>query len=463
MTALPTWWAIAPLGALVSNLDSQRVPVNAKERTARQGDVPYFGAAGQVGWIDTPLFDEPLLLLGEDGVQFFEPERRKAYMISGPSWVNNHAHVLGAHSGVNLAYLMHYLNQFDYRGYANGTTRLKLTRAAMDRIPVAVAPAAEQERIVAAIEEAFSLLDAGETALHNTRTRLKRMRDSVLIAAVTGQLVPQDPTGTPADKLLAGLGVSSTADVSELPAVPPSWAWARLGELAEVVGGVTKDAKRQGDTGNVEVPYLRVANVQRGYLDLTAIATIRVPEAKATQLALHAGDVLFNEGGDRDKLGRGWVWDGQIPGCIHQNHVYRARLADGIEPRFVSWWGNTFGRGWFEFHGKQTTNLASINLTTLKSFPVPLPPLEEQSRIVAEVERLFSFIEAAERAVEAGLARSKGLRRSVLKAAFEGRLVEQDPSDEPASVLLGRIAAERATVAPRNRALRAVRGKVVAS
>jgi type I restriction enzyme S subunit len=194
----------------------------------------------------------------------------------------------------------------------------------------------------------------------------------------------------------------------------------------------------------VEVPYLRVANVQRGFLDLSGVTTIRVPPEKAEALALRPGDVLFNEGGDRDKLGRGWVWSGEIDGCIHQNHVFRARLIEGFEPKFVSWHGNTFGRRWFEEHGRQTTNLASLNLTTLKSFPVPAPPLAEQRRIVAEVERQLSLADAMAAEIDRALKRSAVLRRSILDLAFGGRLVPQDPSDEPASVLLERIRAERA-------------------
>ena len=110
--------------------------------------------------------------------------------------------------------------------------------------------------------------------------------------------------------------------------IPASWAWTTLGEIAEVVGGVTKDTKKQSDPALPEMPYLRVANVQRGYLDLREITKIRVPESTLAKLRLLPGDVLLNEGGDRDKLGRGWVWDGQIPNCIHQNHVFRARLPE---------------------------------------------------------------------------------------------------------------------------------------
>ena len=131
-------------------------------------------------------------------------------------------------------------------------------------------------------------------------------------------------------------------------------------------GGVTKDSKREADPGYVEYPYLRVANVQRGFLDLSVVTTIRAHHDKAEKLVLQHGDILFNEGGDRDKLGRGWVWEGQIENCIHQNHVFRARLTNGgFDPYFISMHANTWGQRWFERHGKQTTNLASINLATL--------------------------------------------------------------------------------------------------
>jgi type I restriction enzyme S subunit len=150
---------------------------------------------------------------------------------------------------------------------------------------------------------------------------------------------------------------------------------------------------------------------------------IEAPEAEIEDLRLRSGDVLFTEGGDRDKLGRGWIWDNQLPECIHQNHVFRARLfSEVVSPRFISWWGNSFGQLYFQKEGKQTTNLASINLTKLSAFPVPLPPTEEQHRIIAEVERRLSVADEMEAQVDAGLQRAERLRRAILKRAFEGKL-----------------------------------------
>ena len=212
--------------------------------------------------------------------------------------------------------------------------------------------------------------------------------------------------------------------------IPASWAWTTLGEIAEVVGGVTKDTKKQSDPALPEVPYLRVANVQRGYLDLREITKIRVPESTLAKLRLLPGDVLLNEGGDRDKLGRGWVWDGQIPNCIHQNHVFRARLPEEtVLPRFLALYINDPARQWFDQHAAQSVNLASISLSTIKQLPVPLPPLDEQRRIVATLEDHLSRASLGDQNLRQARLRSSALRRSLLDAAVSGRLVPRGSSN----------------------------------
>ena len=409
----PPGWTQAALSDLVTVLDKMRVPLNKTERSKRRGTVPYYGATGQVDCVDGALFDEELLLLGEDGAPFLDPSKPKSYIIGGPSWVNNHAHVLRAENGLtsNL-YLKHYLDFVDYRPHVTGTTRLKLTQRAMRSIPVSLPSVTEQERIVTAVEEHFSRLDATDTALAAAQRRLDALRRS------------------------------AAAELFDRP----DWTWTTLSEIAELKGGVSKDSKREADPEYVEYPYLRVANVQRGFLDLSVVTTIRADRHKAKKLVLEHGDILLNEGGDRDKLGRGWVWEGQIENCIHQNHVFRARLTGGdFDPYFVSMHANTWGQQWFETHGKQTTNLASINLTTLKSFPVPAPSLEDQQAVVAELQSIAGAEHRLQADLDRAQGRSRTLRRSILAKAFTGQLVPQDPTDESASVLLDCIAASRAT------------------
>lgn len=231
--------------------------------------------------------------------------------------------------------------------------------------------------------------------------------------------------------------------ITGFPSLPESWLWVRLDSMASLKGGLTKDAKRRINNGR-KVPYLRVANVQRGYLDLNEIKEIEASEEVISELRLECGDILFNEGGDRDKLGRGWIWQGELPECIHQNHVFRARLySNEVSNKFVSWFGNTYGQEYFLKEGKQTTNLASINLTKLSAFPVPLPPNEEQTVIVEEIEKRISMANESEKNIDQSLKRSNRLRQSILKRAFEGKLVPQDSNDEHVKVLLERIEANK--------------------
>lgn len=226
--------------------------------------------------------------------------------------------------------------------------------------------------------------------------------------------------------------------------MPESWLWVRLDSLGSLKGGITKDAKRRVNNGR-QVPYLRVANVQRGYLDLDKMKEIEASEEIISELRLELGDILFNEGGDRDKLGRGWIWQEELPECIHQNHVFRARLySKEVSNKFVSWFGNTYGQRYFLKEGKQTTNLASVNITKLSAFPVPLPPNEEQTVIVEEIYYRLSLADESEKNMDQSLKCADRLRQSILKRAFEGKLVPQDPGDEHASVLLERIRAEKA-------------------
>lgn len=230
--------------------------------------------------------------------------------------------------------------------------------------------------------------------------------------------------------------------------LPPGWRRILLRDLGEIVGGLTKGKKRRPDDVLQPVPYLRVANVQRGWLDLGEVKLIDATAAEVSALQLRHGDVLFNEGGDRDKLGRGAIWRDELPLCIHQNHVFRLRVREGADPQFVSAYGNSSeAQQYFLGSGKQTTNLASINISTLGALPVYLPPLNEQRRIVAKLEALQARSRRAREALDTVPALLEKLRQSILAAAFRGDLTKdwraQHPDVEPASELLKRIRSER--------------------
>lgn len=360
----------------------------------------------------------------------------------------------------------------------------KINQQDLEAVRLPLPPLGEQHRLVQRADEQLTRVESASRSLHRVRANLGRYRAAVLGAACEGRLVPTEaelarqegrkfePATVLLERILAERRARWEADElarltargkaprggewrhrytdpdrvdpAELPRLPTGWTWAALSAIADLKGGITKGQRRREGDEVRPVPYLRVANVQRGYLDLSEVKEIEAPESKIRELLLRPGDVLFNEGGDRDKLGRGWVWQGEISECIHQNHVFRARLyTEDVHPKFLSWYGNSLAQRYFMEEGKQTTNLASINLTKLGALPVPLPPRAEQARIVAEVERRLSALDALEATVELDLRRADRLRQAVLKRAFEGKLVPQDPTDEPASALLERVRVSR--------------------
>lgn len=184
---------------------------------------------------------------------------------------------------------------------------------------------------------------------------------------------------------------------SPLGWIPQEWDVKLLGALAEIVSGVTLGAKGE-ISDEVGVPYLRVANVQDGYFDLAEVKTIQVSRSQFEKLQLRYGDVLMNEGGDFDKLGRGSVWLEEIKPCIHQNHVFRVRPRDGqLRSYFLAFWSQSeMGKKYFVLNSKQSTNLASINSTQLNRFPVALPSPMEQERIEARIIVLNSYADSLE-------------------------------------------------------------------
>ncbi|MFO1481857.1 MAG: restriction endonuclease subunit S [Verrucomicrobiaceae bacterium] len=247
----------------------------------------------------------------------------------------------------------HSLSEMESR--VHGSTMQHITKDQFDSLPIRLPPLAEQRRIAAQLEQADSL--------RRTRRYTLDLSDTFLPATFRRMF----------------------GDVSKI--VP-------LDECAEIVSGIAKGQK-YGERPTVEAPYLRVANVQDGFLDLSEIKFIEALPEDVAQLTLQPGDVLMTEGGDYDKLGRGAVWRGEIEGCIHQNHVFRVRLDSRtvLPVYFAEFLKSAAAKSYFLSCAKQTTNLASINMTQLRATPLPVPSLSQQqafASIVREHERLRS-------------------------------------------------------------------------
>jgi type I restriction enzyme S subunit len=293
---------------------------------------------------------------------------------------------------LNLKYLLYFFRYFEVQlqRQGTGTTFKAITQDIVKNLEVPIPSMIEQKRIVARIEELFSELDKAVETLKTTKEQLAVYRQAVISDAY--------PEMTDDNTM-------------------------RLDEIAEITGGVTKGRKLVGQETEF-LPYLRVANVQNGFLDLSVIKTIELKKSEIDKYLLKSGDVLYTEGGDRDKLGRGTVWNNEVENCVHQNHVFKARLnLQYAIPQYVAYWSMSgFARNYFYNKGKQSVNLASINKTVLSALTIPILKVDSQKIIVAEIESRLSVCDSIEQTVDTALQQSEAMRQSILKQAFEGRL-----------------------------------------
>jgi len=380
----PEKWPTMTLGHVVEFLDNMRVPVKQNERVP--GPYPYYGANGLQGTIDNYLFDEPLVLLAEDGGHFGQAGKTIAYRVNGKCWVNNHAHVLRPTGKIDIGFLCHQLQSYDVTPYITGTTRGKLTKASACRIKIVLPPLSEQKRIAAILDKADAIRRKRKAALD--------MSDEFLRATFL------DMFGDPVTN-------------------PKGWDVKPLSTLADIMSGVTKGKKLAGKETKT-LPYMRVANVQDGRIDLDEIKTIEVSKQDAKTYLLQPGDLLLTEGGDPDKLGRGAVWHGAVAPCIHQNHIFRVRFDHNeVVPEFASVQiGSMRGKRYFLKAGKQTTGIASINKTQLSGFPFLMPPHALQQKFFTICKALKTKTES----LAVLQAEADTLFASLSQSAFRGKL-----------------------------------------
>lgn len=280
-------------------------------------------------------------------------------------------------------------------------------------------PLAEQQRIVDRIESLLAKLDEAKEKAQAVVDSFETRKAAILHKAFTGEL-------TAKWREEHGVGMES-------------WEKRLLSAVSSLQTGLMKGKKYTGKT--VELPYLRVANVQDGFLRLDEIKKIDVEEKAISRYSLAVGDVLFTEGGDFDKLGRGTVWEGQIKNCLHQNHIFVVRPnPEVLNPYFLSYQaGSRYGKAYFLSCSKQTTNLASINSTQLKNFPVLIPSIAEQEMIIKLINSFLEKELHAKEVAEAVLDQIDLMKKSILARAFRGELGTNDPSEESAVELLKQI------------------------
>lgn len=470
-SGLPSGWATTKLKDVLPIQYGKGLVEAARDTT---GNIPVYGSSGVVGFHSHALTTQPTLIVGRKG------SVGSVHYSPGPCWPIDTVYFTEGHADLDLKFFLYLLTSLDLSRLDKSTTIPGLSRDDYNVVQVALAPVAEQRRIVAAIEQQFTRLDAGVAALKRVQAALKRYRASVLKAAVEGQLTEQwraeHPNTEPASQLLGRILAERRArweadlrnkgkdpakahyqepellDMTILPALPMGWMWATVEMLASpqrnsLSSGPFGSALGTKDYQPYGVPVIRSQNVGAG--EFSAGNFVFVSHEKASQLArslAYPGDLVIVAVGV--SCGNVAVVPGKVGQAVLSQNCNKATLDESvISPQFAAMTMQTELIR-LQFRDKTTdTARQFLSLTNIKQVHLPLPPLSEQETLVAEVEQRLSVVSELEITIETQLKRAERLRQSILERAFSGQLVSQDPDDKPAALLLERIQVERAAVA----------------
>ena len=452
--AVPDGWLLAKVGDVLEVHYGKGLPKRARNET---GEVPVYGSNGIVGQHDEALTKGPCLVIGRKGAA------GAVHYSSGDCWPIDTTYHTRPPVGLSIKYVYYLLGFMNLGSLDRSTAIPGLNRDDLYAQIAPIPPSAEQHRIVAEIETQFTRLDAGIGALKRLQANLRRYKAAVLKAACEGRLVPTEaelarqegrdyePAGVLLQRILAERRAKWEAenpgkkyrepvapDTDDLPELPGGWVWATIGQVGSVKSGQTPRGIKQV-SGSGDIPWFKVGDMNTpGNERMLIHAETTLTRDEVERLRLHVqplGTIVFPKRGGaiatnkKRILAKASAYDLNTMGIVPDR-----RIADFLWSWFLSVDLSALSDG---------SNVPQINHGDIEPVALPLPPLAEQHRIVAEVERRLSVVQELEATVQANLKRAERLRQAILKQAFQGKLVPQDPADEPASMLLERIRAER--------------------
>ncbi|MCS4038729.1 restriction endonuclease subunit S [Salinibacter ruber] len=328
----------------------------------------------------------------------------------GPAWLNQHIFRVEPIPKVDRRYLGYCLKSIIpvLVRDSHGSTMQHIKRQALKDHSIALPPLVEQRAIATFLDRETERIDTLIEKKERLIDLLEEKRTALISRVVT--------KGLDADVEMQDSGVEWLGEI------PAGWDVARLKFLSEVQSGIAKGKRYDDNVETVELPYLRVANVQDGFLNLDEVSEIEVAVDEVRRYLLQSGDVLMTEGGDYDKLGRGTVWNGDIEPCLHQNHIFAVRPRS-VESEWVALITQTrYAKHFFIVQSVHSTNLASISMSSLQDLPVVVPPRETRQAILDHVDRETERIDTLVRKVEAAIDRLKEYRTALISAAVTGQI-----------------------------------------
>ena len=385
------------IGELLVLRDAERIPVSSAIRSKQTNKIyPYYGAAGVIDYVEDYIFDEKLLLIGEDGANLLSKSKDNAFFAEGKYWVNNHAHILDCPIKLVLRLAALTINAINLDPYITGSAQPKLSQDNLVKILIALPPLNEQFRIFKAIELYEDLLSSINHTANEISTLIKKCKSRILQLAISGKLVPQDPADEPAEELLRRINPSAVpADKSHYN-IPSSWVWVKLEDIFEI------NPKNNNINDDDECGFVPMANVQDGYSGKHTFEVRKWREVKKGYCHFQNGDIAV----------------AKISPCFENlKSVIIRSLPNNIgagttelvilrcKKVFAPYFLYLFKSQWYISKGtvyfKGVVGQQRVNRDIFTKLAVPLPPLNEQKRIVTKVDELFSLIDTIQQSLEA--------------------------------------------------------------
>ena len=378
---LPNGWCLTNIGVLLINRDGERKPVSSAIRNKQKNKVyNYYGAAGIIDKVDGYLFNERLLLIGEDGANLLSRSKDNAFFADGKYWVNNHAHVLDAIDKNLLDFVAIVINAMKLDDYITGSAQPKLSQDNLNKIPIALPPLYEQIRIVAKLKYWFSFVDCIEYNKGNLQDTIKQVKSKVLDLAIHGKLVPQDPTDEPASELLKRINPKAeiTSDNGHYQKMPEGWAILKVGNVAEYINGRAFKPEEWEQTG---LPIIRIQNLN----DPNAYYN-RTKNEYEEKYLIKKGDLLFAWAAS---LGT-YIWKGD-DAWLNQ-HIFKVVPYPFMDKKYLYY---AFHAMITEFYRKSHgSGMIHITRKQFEEITLWLPPLAEQYRIVQYLQQVFEKLDS---------------------------------------------------------------------
>jgi len=385
---VPKGWCWTTIGECTINRDGERIPVSLAVRKKQKGKIyNYYGAAGIIDKVDAYIFNERLLLVGEDGANLLSRSKNNAFFADGKYWVNNHAHVLDCCSKEILDFVALVINSMDLSEYITGSAQPKLSQDNLHKIPFALPPLAEQRRIITAVESMFKVVNIIDTETTELTSRINQTKSKILELAIQGKLVPQDPNDEPAIELLKRIDTNfKSSDNRPYENLRQGWEIISINDAFDVKMGTSPEGESL-NRNNVGMEFHQgkqcFTNMYLGKSDVYSTNPIKTANNNDILLCVRAPVGVVNLSNREVCIGRGLCALSPKP---------------MVNTLFAYYVLQTYKK---KFEDKATgTTFKAIGVDTIRQEMFPLPPYAEQKRIVAKIEELFAVLDNIEKSLE---------------------------------------------------------------